>query len=401
MRLPRPRSALLALSAIALSPLAAHATVNGCTLDGQPVDLSNGSTTAGKTGMIHCFDGDGRPQRDIELKNGRQAGTMRWFHKGVLQKESMTNERGNADGLSRTYAATPGKNPLLHEETAHDGTAVGLVRDWYPDGVLQRLSWRAEDGREAAAAGFTTAGKLSALTCFSQPVFAPDFDDAAACGFRKGPQTVELFAPKGWLAARVTYDHGERRHIENLWESGRPQQVVELGTASGSEIDFAEDGTKRKALAWIVQPSGIAGKPGRRVLTLQQDFHDSGPLVRERRWTPNGHGADLALDETWYLNGQPRAKDEYLVQDGQPVRRATTYFDDGKTSSVGLWALRGESDDHPIGVHQSFDTDGRLRGETSYDARGRVTRERALDESGKVTRDDQVFEDGSRKAFAK
>jgi antitoxin component YwqK of YwqJK toxin-antitoxin module len=402
MRLPRHRRSLLAgVLLLGLLPLAAHATVNGCTLDGQPVDLYNGASTAGKTGMVHCFDGDGLPRRDIEYRDGRQAGTMRWFYKGVLQKESRTNERGNVDGLSRTYAATPGqKNQLMHEETGRNGTTVGLVRDWYPDGMLQRLSWHLDDGSEAAVAGFTTGGKLSDLRCFSQPVFAPDFDDVSACGF-KGAKTVELFASKGWLAARVVFDHGERRHIENLWENGKPQQVVELGSANGSENDFAEDGGKRRTVAWLVQPSGIAGKPGYRTVTLQQDFHESGTLVRERHWTPNGRGADLALDETWYLNGQLKTKDEFLLQDGQRVKRATTFFDNGKVDATGVWLAKGEYDDHPIGVHQRFDDQGRLRGESSYDARGRLTRERALDESGAVVTDDQVFEDGSRKAFAK
>ena len=402
MRILRDRPFLLASSILAgLLPLSAHAINDGCTLDGQPIDINNGASTAGKTGMVHCFNAD-LPQRDIELRNGRPAGTMRWFYKGVLQKESMTNQRGNQDGLSRTFAATPGpKNQLVHEETDRNGTVVGIVRDWYPDGTLQRLSWHLDNGVEAGVAGFTTAGKLSDLRCFTQPVFAPDFDDATACGFRKAPQAVELFAPKGWLAARVTFDHGERRRIENLWENGKPQQVVELGAASGGENDFSEDGVKRKSLAWVVQPGGAAGKPGRRVLTLQQDYHESGSLVRERNWTPNGHGADLALDESWYLNGQLKTKDDYFQQDGQPVRRATSYFDNGKVSAVGLWLLKGEDDDHEIGVHQSFDPEGRLRGETTYDARGRLTRERALDASGAVTRDDQVFEDGSRKAFAK
>ena len=382
-------------------PMTAHA-IGGCTLDGNPIDLSNGSTTAGKTGMIHCTDRDGLPQRDIELRNGVQMGTMRYFQKGILQKEFTTNARGNQDGLSRTFAATPGpKNQVLREETRKNGDTVGVVRNWYPDGTLQRLGYRLDNGTEAAAAGFTAKGRLSDLRCFTQPVFAPDFDDATSCGFRKGPVTVDLYSPRELLAAHVAYDRGERRQIENLWENGKPQQVVELGTTAGTENDFTEDGVKRKSLAWVVQPGDGAGKPGRRVLTLQQDYHESGALIRERHWTPTDRGASLVLDESWYLNGQLKDKDDYFAQDGQPTKRSTTYHDNGKVATVGLWLTKGEDDDHEIGVHQSFDADGRLRGESIYDARGRATRERALDETGKVLRDDQVFEDGSRKAFAK
>ena len=55
----------------------------------------------------------------------------------------------------------------------------------------------------------------------------------------------------------------------------------------------------------------------------------------------------------------------------------------------------------PIGTHQSFNDNGVLVAESVYDDKGRVTRERAFDENGKLQRDDEVFEDGSRKAFAK
>ena len=78
-----------------------------------------------------------------------------------------------------------------------------------------------------------------------------------------------------------------------------------------------------------------------------------------------------------------------------------TYFDNGKTSSITTWVVRSDDEDLAIGVHQAFDEEGRLRAESTYDARGRVTRERTLDASGKVVHDDQVFEDGSRKAFAR
>jgi len=395
------RSPIAAAILAGAFPLAAHALV-GCTLDGQPVDMTNGASTAGKTGLVRCFNGDPFPQREIELRNGVQMGTMRYYQKGILQKEFTTNARGNQDGVSRTFAATPGaKNQLMHEETDRNGQVVGVVRDWYPDGTLQRLSWHLENGTEAAVAGFTAKGRLSDLRCFTQPVFAPDFDDATACGFKKGLATVDLYAPREWLAAHVAFDHGERRRIENLWENGKPQQVVDLGATAGTENDFSEDGVKRKSLAWIVQPAAVAGKPGRRVLTLQQDYHESGSLIRERHWTPTDRGASLALDQEWYLNGQLKSKDEFFAQDGKPVKRSTSYYDSGKVSEVGLWLMQGEDDDHAIGVHQSFDADGHLRGESTYDAGGRVTRERALDETGKVIRDDQVFEDGSRKAFAK
>ena len=54
-----------------------------------------------------------------------------------------------------------------------------------------------------------------------------------------------------------------------------------------------------------------------------------------------------------------------------------------------------------MGTHQRFGERGSLVAETVYDDKGRATRERAWDDAGKLLRDDEVFEDGSRKAYAK
>ncbi len=397
MRTLLARAAVLAV----LSPLTAHA-LTSCRLDGQPIDLDDGRATAGRTGMVHCVDADGVALRDIELRDGKRMGTMRYFQKGVLVKEYVANERGNVDGFSRLYAGTPGpKNQLVREETARNGTTIGVTRTWYPDGTLQRLAYFGDDGQEHASAGFTAQGRLSALRCFTRPVFAPDADDAAWCGFRKAPVTVDFYSPKEVVAAHVTWDHGERRRIENLWDNGKPQQVVDLGDTAGTEHDFTEDGKPSKDLAWIVRPPSTPGQPGPRVVTLQKDYHESGTLVRERRWTPTDRGADLALDQSWYLNGQLQAKDEFTQQDGHAVRHGSTFHDNGKLASTGTWVRLSQYDERATGASQSFDENGRLRAETLYDAAGHVAREREFDESGQPVRDDQVFEDGSRKAYAK
>ena len=85
----------------------------------------------------------------------------------------------------------------------------------------------------------------------------------------------------------------------------------------------------------------------------------------------------------------------------QPGRRETAFHDNGKKAFEGTWlvAYRGEA--RPSGVHRSYDAEGRLRREQHFDARGRIAREREFDEGGRVTRDDEVFEDGSRKAYAR
>jgi len=55
----------------------------------------------------------------------------------------------------------------------------------------------------------------------------------------------------------------------------------------------------------------------------------------------------------------------------------------------------------PTGTHKTFNAAGRVVAESDYDARGRLSRERTWNDAGAPLRDDAVFEDGSRKAFAK
>ncbi|MFT3956509.1 MAG: hypothetical protein QM722_19635 [Piscinibacter sp.] len=133
-------AALLSIVLLAW-PLAAHA-IQTCELNGVHVNPANGHTTAGKTGLMRCKDADsGVLQREQELRDGKFMGLVRFYRNGVLEQEHSVNERGNRDGVARTYAATAGaKNPLLREETMRNGTTVGLARSWHAGGALRRAS---------------------------------------------------------------------------------------------------------------------------------------------------------------------------------------------------------------------------------------------------------------------
>jgi antitoxin component YwqK of YwqJK toxin-antitoxin module len=396
-RLVRRVSALLVACTI---PMFAQA-VQVCDLDGQSVNPANGSTTAGKSGLMRCRDGDSGPViREEEIQRGVFMGVVRYFRAGVLEREFSVNERGNRDGRSREYAATPGpKNQLLREETMRNGTTVGLARTWYADGTLKRLTFYGDDEREQAVAAFTQQGRLTELRCANQPRLAPDADDATWCGHRgNGVATVDLYASSGKLRGRISHERGERRKLETLWDNGKLRDQIETNATDGSERNFSADGVKRKESAWITRQSDNRSS---RITTLEQEFHESGTLVHERRWLPSDRGGELQLEQHWYLNGQLRDKVEYLVQDGQLVKRDTRYHDNGRVASEGLWLVKSRFDSQPIGLHKSFDDAGHLRAERTYDGKGRSTREREFDETGRTTRDDEVFEDGSRKAFAR
>lgn len=397
----RPSSLPAVLAVLSLAaPLTAHA-IHVCDLDGQPIDPANGHTTAHKSGMMHCRDGAGGPlQRDQELRDGVFMGTMRYYRKGVLQSEFTVNERGNRDGLAREFAATDGpKNPVLREESYRNGTHVGLSRTWQADGSTPaRLTFYDDDGREIAVAEYTARGQLSGLRCGPRPVFAPHADDATWCGFKGSPQPLTLYGHDGRESSHLVLLRGERIRSETLWENGKPNETSERTETGGIDRAFSPEGIKRREVQWL-----RVGPPerSRRASTLEQEFHESGTLVRERRWNVAERSSELVLEQRWYLNGQPREKQEFTTVDGRPVRRDTRFHDNGRIASEAAWLLADRYDTQPIGIHKQFDDQGRLREERHHDARGKLTRERSFDETGQLLRDDEVFEDGSRKAVAR
>jgi len=391
---------VLALACAAAVPAWA---VQSCELNGQHVNPDNGNETAGKTGLMRCRDGEGGPVvREQELQGGVFKGALRYYKDGQLEKEYRVNERGNRDGVAREYArGDAGAKPVLvREETYRDGRTVGIVRSWYPNGQLRRVSFHGDDDREQASAEFTADGKLYELRCAPRAVLGADADDARWCGHAGGTSNVVLYNGKGVAKARVSYERGERRRSELLDDGGAVREVQEASASGGVERSFYGDGAKRREVQWVV----ATGERGSRVVTLDQEFHESGKLVRERRWRVVDRGGELASEQHWYLNGQPKERVEYVVADGRSLRQETTYHDNGKKAFEGSWRVAtpaSRSRDVATGVHRSFDEAGRLRGERFYDERGRVARERELDGGGNVVRDDEVFEDGSRKAYGK
>ena len=388
---------------------AAVAAVQTCDIQGDPVNPNNGNTTQGKTGIMRCRDGaHGVLQREQEIRDGKFMGAVRLYRDGVLEREHRVNERGNRDGVSREFAppaALGGKPVLVAEETLRDGRTVGLVRRWYSTGVLRRVSFHDDGDREIAMAAFNPDSRLAELRCASRPVLGPDFDDATACGFA-GDATVSAYASKGWVEQRTTYRGGVAVRSEALWENGSTRELQEKNSEGGSTKSFSADGTLRREKQW--QDAGER----RRVQTLDREFHESGKRTRERRWRVveqrGERVGELAADDAWYLNGQPRQRIAYEGSGAAMLRTETQFHDNGTLAEEGTWAIgggggaaRGLRGDRPIGTHRSFDAEGHVRVESTFDERGRLTRERLLDASGQVLRDHEVFEDGSRKSTAR
>lgn len=396
------RPARLALCIALMACGAPALAITKCELNGEHINTSHGGMTAGKTGLIRCKDGDsGELQREQEIQNGKFMGLVRYYQGGVLKQEHRVNERGNRDGLAREFAGKTGaSNPLLREETYRNGTTVGRVRTWHADGgALRRVSMHDDEGREQAAAEFTPQGKLRELRCAPQPLLAPDADDARWCGHGTQPGKVEFFNDAGALTGRASYQHGEPRYGESLWGNGKPRLVVETTADSGSEKRYAEDGGLRAEKQWI-------GSGRERRTTLEREHHESGRVSRERRYAADPQDPtryELVSEQSWYQNGQPKSKQAYLpgAAKGPRERIDSSWHDNGQLAYEGRWRSEGRYRDVAVGVHKRFDANGRLAGEQFHDERGRLTRERVYDVNGALLRDDELFEDGSRKQYAK
>lgn len=286
--------------------------------------------------------------------------TVRFHHpNGQLREEFTRNERGNKHGPAREFGAD---GHLLRESTYEDGREVGFVRLYHPGGVLRRVGFNSEPGRELAHVEYTTSGQLSELRCGPRPVLAPAADDARLCGFGS-PADVQLFDHAGRVKRRLRYVEGRLERMETLHANGQAHLVEE------------RTGNRRS----------------------ERSYNEQGRLLLEKSWTDG----ELAVQRSYYLNGQLRSSTEWQRGAAPGQRVVREYHDNGTIASQGTYVLLARNRTAPVGAHEHFDAQGRKRAETLYDPQGQPARQRAWDEQGKLETDEEVFPDGSRKAFSR
>lgn len=394
-------AASLLLLLLLASP-AAHAVQN-CEFAGKPINTSNGAETAGKTGMVRCKERDtGQMAREYELRNGDSVGLSRYFKDGKLVKEFTITANGPHEGLEREWATN---GQLVLEFTNVNGNPRGLRRQWFEDGKPRKVEWLAESGneRDGASVEYREGGtQLASLRCGPKPFLAPHVNDAKLCGFDGGaPSSVNLYGYKGELRSTVVLKAGVEQKSTTYFASGKPQLEEELqqqGTQR-RETTFAEDGVKRRERLW-----DVTGRPA--LMLREAEYHTSGSLVAERTYAiveSNGRRRSrLATEDRFYLNGQPQQKDVFTPDgNNNELRDTQRYSDQGKLKAQGRYVLEGRYGERPVGVHKRFFANGKTEREETFDAKGNMSRQKVWDESGKPVSDDELFEDGSRKAYAK
>ncbi len=376
-------------------PVSAWAA-DDCFLNGKEVSPDNGATTEGKTGIMHCKDREsGKPTRDKELRAGKWVGLTRDYVNGLPSIEYGRDENGRDHGFNRKFA--PNKQMIFEEFNEH-GKQVGIKREWYLDGGLKTIEFAGKDNSEKANARYTPKKQLNDLNCSSAPRLAPHVDDASLCGFKGKPSTVEFFNDEGKLRGREIYLAGVTQKAQEFdVNSGKVTASMELQGTQRTEVYF-NDGVKQRE-----EVINLAEK--QKSFVRKAEYHESGAMVQEQKFAMlelDGRRRNVMTSEAqFFLNGQPKSLDSFSVDGKDIVRESKKYHDNGKLAEQGRYFDTGAYRNRPLGVHQSFSSSGVLIGESHHDAKGNRNRERKFDEKGSLQSDEQLFEDGSRKSYAK
>lgn len=377
-----------ALGLLSLAPAKALAVLD-CELNGEPISLNNGNTTAGKSGLVRCRHRDtGKLQREQEMRDGAVQGVVRFYDQGVLSKEHHVNRKGNHHGLAREFNA---RGITIREATYDDGSTVGIVRRWDDEGRLVRVSFH-EDGRERSVAELNPDGRLRSLRCAARPVLTPHVQDTTLCGFAGKPATVAFYNAKGKLIGRTTFASGQITRTERIDpDSGKATYVMVEAGGKRTETRYTGAGTK-------VRREVSAADGGRRYPVSLQQYDASGNLARTVKYCETKQRGRPLREREFYMNGQPRRDHIYYYEVPETLVRRE-YSDQGTLLSEGRYLLQRHRR-VPQGRHRGYDPQGRLRTEHTYNDQGQLQRVRTLSESGAIERDDAVFPDGSRRAYS-
>lgn len=364
--------AMALIAACCASPQA-RAAVYDCEMDGAHVNPANGSTTAGRTGIMKCVDRDSRKLvREEEYRDGRAVGHRKFVdYRGNVSVWSV-NEQGNREGAARRYDA---EGNLLAEERYANGSAAGLQVYYYKSGSVQRRVYHEPGKGRRASVEYNDRGELMRLTCADAPLLG---EDRALCGFDGKVSEVTFHNARGEVAGRARFENGRRLAMTTFGAGGavaRSEQEAHGGRRV-VRVHFPDGALQLETV--------VAGK----LRESERELAQSGQRLRETRW----HDGWKAEETLWYLNGQPKSKTRW-EREGKEIRVIReTYWDNGRMRERSTRDNRGNL----IGVVERYTEKGELESKANY-RMGKLTRRRSY-KDGQLALDEELFEDGSRKS---
>ncbi len=321
-----------------------------CEINGEEVNPDNGSTTAGKTGILVCRNDDGTRMYEHELRDGEHIGLDRSYGFDGGMSERQVNANGNSDGLARDFY--PG-GQLKSEGHYEDGDAVGLSKSFHRNGKLAVLRFHEKAGARAAVTiEYDDAGRLHALSCGDKS-FLPE--DRPLCGH--GGKTVEtaLHGRGGAVVEKRTLRDGRTLGAQGFDEAGRLRDSMETTAKGRISRRYFEN-----------------GKP-------------ASESVVEGDW--------VVAESEWYMNGALKAKTT-TVPDERAPRVVHEYYRD-----TGVLREREELRGRERVRAERFDEQGARSEEFVYADDGHVRLHRKFAPDGGVTLEEELFPDGSRKVI--
>ncbi len=389
------KAAITLVVGAALS-LSAHAGIEECSLNGESVSPSNGSTTAGKTGVMRCKDREsGEMLNERELKHGVFMGLERFYRNGKLQRERYINEKGNSHGKAKEFAAN---GQLILEENYVNAQERGISQRWNEKGQLIEVRFRGENPDEKAMLRFNPDKSLAEFECGKKPLLGNYANDAEYCGFKGKPVTTKLYSEAGKLRSEFVLQNGEAQRAVFYRQDGSTESIDEVSNGKRSEKQFFANGKLRREKAWF-----NANRP--LIIEREAEYHESGSKTQERLYQQvekeGRKYAELRQETQFYLNGQNKTLVKYSYEAKNEIRDSQSFYDNGKLSEQGRSISEGRYNRRYVGIHQFFSNEGKLQRELHYDDQGKMQRERVWDANGKLQSDDLLFEDGSRKAYGK
>ncbi len=351
--------------------------VQNCELNGESVSRANGHTTAGKSGVMRCTDDSGQVRRlDQTLRDGKYVGPVLMVLADGERREYSLNERGNRDGVVRTF---DGKGTLRKEENLEDGSAVGVQKNFAEAGHLQELHFAA-GRRTVLTIGYLADGRLTELRCAAVTLVPQDRE---VCGHVGRASEVTLYRAAGQPAGTVSYLQGQMQRLSVLDREGRLVRNEELKDGRRIKRVFYPSGQPRSEADFIERdPNSREGREG-----VAREWAESGQLTQETTWAD---GYEQRIQQ-WYLNGKQKARQQ-IRRDGRNQERTTeSFWDSGLPAAVN-----NERNGRLLGWQKYFTEAGVLAVEDEHGERGVLLRRKSYDAQGVVVREERFLEDGSR-----
>lgn len=329
--------------------LAGSADARQCLLNGEEVNPDNGSTTAGKTGVMSCRRDDGSLWYEQALQNGEHLGLDRFHDDDGSVRERHVNAQGNTEGMAREWYPN---GQLKREGEYRNADAIGVHRSFFVDGEPQSLNvYPVADKPAAVAIEWDAQGRLRRLSCAQQSLIE---DDLTLCGHQSEVVT-ELVDQRGQVQERRTLKAGRTLRSDFLSDGER---------LAGS-IEYTPDGR------------------------IERQFHDNGEPARELV-VADGYAVRR---QEWYMNGALKLRTTQEARERQARSVDERFRDDGTLAEIEH-KLDGKTQ-----RRERYDAKGGLVEDWEHAPAGHVSRHRKFDGQGGLLLDEELYPDGSRKVL--